>query len=128
MNNWSFTGNLGRAAETKSAGSTTVTEFSVAVKSGFGDRAATTWAKCQIWGDRGAKVDQYLVKGQLVGITGELTLREYEKKEGGKGYSLEVKVNDLTLLGKGDSTQSPVTAHSAAKANAFVVDEDNTPF
>ena len=104
MNNWSFTGNLGRDAETKYVGESSVTEFSVAVKSGYGDKATTTWAKCAMWGDRGEKVAQYLTKGQAVGIVGELTLREYVKKDGGNGSSLEVRVNDMTLLGKkGDS-------------------------
>ena len=104
MNNWSFTGNLGRDAETKYVGESSVTEFSVAVKSGYGDKAITTWAKCAMWGDRGEKVAQYLTKGQAVGIVGELTLREYVKKDGGNGASLEVRVSDMTLLGKkGDS-------------------------
>ena len=106
MNNWSFTGNLGRDAETKYVGESSVTEFSVAVKSGYGDKATTTWAKCAMWGDRGEKVAQYLTKGQAVGIVGELTLREYVKKDGGNGASLEVRVSDMTLLGKkgdGDS-------------------------
>lgn len=104
MNNWSFTGNLGRDAETKYVGESSVTEFSVAVKSGYGDKATTTWAKCAMWGDRGEKVAQYLTKGQAVGIVGELTLREYVKKDGANGASLEVRVSDMTLLGKkGDS-------------------------
>lgn len=104
MNNWSFTGNLGRDAETKYVGESSVTEFSVAVKSGYGDKATTTWAKCAMWGDRGEKVAQYLTKGKAVGIVGELTLREYVKKDGTNGASLEVRVSDMTLLGKnGDS-------------------------
>ena len=31
------------------------------------------------------------------------SLREYDKKDGSKGASLEVRVNDLTLLGKRDT-------------------------
>ena len=131
MNVWAFTGNLGRDAETKFVGDTSVTEFSVAVKSGYGDKESTTWPKCQMWGQRGEKVALYLTKGQLVGISGEVTLREYEKKDGtGKGYSLEVRVNDLTLLGKKGDVQpnTPVSEHSAAKANAFVADDDDIAF
>jgi len=130
MNNWNFTGNLGRDAEQKFVGDNSLVEFSVAVKSGFGDKAATTWVKCQMWGKRGESVLQYLNKGQLVGISGEPTLRLYEKKDGGQGVSLDVRVNDLTLLGKSEASQhepSPVTAHSSAKANAFV-EEDGEPF
>lgn len=101
MNSWSFSGHCAADAESRFTPSgDAVVSFSVGVKSGFGDRATTTWARCQLWGKRGESVAQYLTKGQLVGIVGEVTLREYDKKDGGKGYSLEVRVNDLTLLGK----------------------------
>ncbi len=122
MNNWNFTGNLGRDAEQKFVGDSSLVSFSVAVKSGYGDKAVTTWANCQMWGKRGESVLPYLNKGQLVGISGEVTLRLYEKKDGTAGSSLDVRVNDLTLLGK--SEPSPVTEHSAAKANAYVPDDD----
>lgn len=133
MNTWNFTGNLGRDAETKFVGESSVTEFSVAVKSGYGDKESTAWPRCQMWGTRGEKVAQYLVKGQLVGVSGELSMREYDKKDGsGKGYSLDVRVNDLTLLGKkGDvhpQDAAPASEHSAAKANAFADYEDDIPF
>jgi single-strand DNA-binding protein len=131
MNNWNFTGNLGRSAEQKFVGDNSLVSFSVAVKSGYGDKAATTWVNCQMWGKRGESVLPYLNKGQLVGISGEATLRLYEKKDGGNGASLDVRVNDLTLLGKSDPMQdlAPVTEHSAAKANAYVPDNsDEAPF
>lgn len=133
MNVWAFTGNLGRDAEQRfTQDGTSVVSFSVAVKAGYGDKESTAWPKCAIFGKRGEGVLPYLVKGQLVGVTGELAMREYDKKDGsGKGYSLEVRVNDLTLLGKkGDvQPQTPVSEHSAAKANAFVDDDvDSIPF
>jgi single-strand DNA-binding protein len=117
MNNWSFTGNLGHSAETKFVGESSVTEFNVAVKSGYGNKASTTWAKCAMWGDRGEKVAEFLKKGQLVGITGELALREYTKKDGTNGASLEVRVTDMTLLGKRDD----------APAQEYETKQENKP-
>lgn len=110
MNSWSFTGNLGGDAESRvTPNGDPVVSFSVGVQSGFGDKAVTTWARCQMWGKRGQAVASYLVKGQLVGIVGEPTLREYEQN-GAKRYSLDVRVNDLSLLGKrGDAPQQPRT-------------------
>lgn len=95
--------------------------FSVAVKSGYGEKEATTWPKCTMFGKRGEGVFPYLKKGQLVGVSGELTLREYDKKDGsGKGSSLEVRVNDLTLLGKkGDAPAQEQSEHNESKANAY---------
>lgn len=107
MNNWNFTGNLGNDAEQKyTAGGDSVVSFSVGVKSGFGEKATTTWARCQMWGKRGESVLPYLTKGQLVGISGEVNMREWQDKEGQKKQSLEVRVNDLTLLGKKDGQQT----------------------
>lgn len=108
MNSWNFTGNLGNDAESRfTPNGDAVVSFSVGVKSGYGDKATTTWARCQMWGKRGEAVAPFLTKGQLVGVTGEVTLREYDKKDGGKGYSLEVRVSDLTLLGKREAGDQP---------------------
>ena len=137
MNNWNFTGNLGADAEQRVTPSgEPVVSFSVGVKAGFGDRATTTWARCQMWGKRGESVAPYLKKGQLVGVSGEASLREYDKKDGSKGASLEVRVSDLTLLGKRDgdqqqSTQQPrqaPAARPAPQASAFGSFEDDIPF
>lgn len=100
VNVWNFTGNLGKDAETRFTQSgDAVVSFSVGVKSGFGDKSSTTWAKCAMFGKRGESVASYLKKGALVGISGEVNNREYQDNEGQKRYSLDVRVNDLTLLG-----------------------------
>jgi single-strand DNA-binding protein len=85
-----------------------VTEFSVAVQSGYGDKQVTTWVNCTYWGKRGEKVAPYLTKGSRIGIVGELTNRPYKAKDGTEKHSLELRVSDLTLLGaKGDSNTPP---------------------
>jgi single-strand DNA-binding protein len=142
VNNWNFTGNLGKDAESRfTPGGDAVVQFSVGVKSGYGDKATTTWARCAMWGKRGEAVAQYLTKGQLVGISGEVTLREYTDKEGAKRSSLEVRVNDLTLLGgKRDGEQSAPRSESTPAQNqqrsapaqnsggAFADFDDDIPF
>ena len=106
MNVWNFTGNLGGDAETRFTQSgDAIVGFSVGVKSGYGDKATTTWARCSMFGKRGEAVAQYLTKGQLVGVSGEVAMRDWQDKEGQKRTALEVRVNDLTLLGKNDGKQ-----------------------
>ena len=107
MNVFSFTGNLGNQAEQRyTQGGDSIVSFSVAVKSGFGDKAVTTWVRCTMFGKRGESVLPYLNKGQLVGVSGEFSAREWDDKEGQKRTSVEVRVNDLTLLGgKSESQQ-----------------------
>lgn len=100
MNVFSFTGNLGNQAEQRyTQGGDSIVSFSVAVKSGFGDKSVTTWVRCTMFGKRGESVLPYLNKGQLVGVSGEFSARDWDDKEGQKRTSVEVRVNDLTLLG-----------------------------
>jgi single-strand DNA-binding protein len=101
MNIFTFTGNLGGDAETRyTAGGTAVCSFSVAVKAGFGDKAHTSWVRCNLWGKRAeGGLVPYLVKGQQVCVSGELDVREWEK-DGAKNKSVEVRVNEVDLIGE----------------------------
>ena len=125
MNNWNFTGNLGNDAEQRfTANSESVVNFSVAVKSGYGDKASTTWAKCALWGKRGEAVSQYLTKGSLVGVSGEVTLRPWKDKEGVEKVSLEVRVNDLTLLsGRREESESKPVERPVSRFTDDLPDE-----
>jgi single-strand DNA-binding protein len=99
MNNWNFIGNIGNVRDLKyTPAGKAVFSFSVAVKSGWGDNEKTSWANCTLWGNQAEKLSQYIHKGDRIGISGELTLREYESDKG-KGVSLDVYVKDVTLLG-----------------------------
>lgn len=108
MNVFIFTGNLGRDAEVKHLPSgSTVCEFSVAVKSGFGENAKTTWVRCALFGKRAeGGLPQYLVKGAQVAVSGELELQEWEGQNG-KGAAVAVRVQEVDLIGgKGEGQQS----------------------
>lgn len=73
--------------------------FSVAGDTGFGDRKQSHWFNCSLWGNQGAALQQYLLKGQQVSIVGEFSEREHN----GKQYK-ELRVNQIELQGsKGDS-------------------------
>ena len=132
MNAWQFTGNIGKDAESRFLpNGDPVVSFSVGVKSGYGEKATTTWARCAMFGKRAESVSQYLTKGQLVGISGEVTLREWNDKEGQKRNSLEVRVNDLTLLGKKDGQQAAQPCQQAPapqQADSFGDFQDDVPF
>ena len=135
MNSWNFTCNLGRDCDTRYTQSgDAVVSFSVGVKAGFGDKATTTWANCSMFGKRGEAVSAYLKKGTLVGIVGEVNLREYQDKEGQKRYSLDVRVNDLTLLGGksdrgGSAPDNPQPRNAqGAQKDAFADMDDDIPF
>jgi single-strand DNA-binding protein len=95
MQNITIAGNIGRDAEQRTAGQSNVTGFPVAVTSGFGDKKKTTWFDCNLWGNRGEKLAQYLTKGGKVAVSGELGTREGND---GKTY-LSINVSEITLMG-----------------------------
>ncbi len=100
MNLFSFTGNLGKDAEVKHMQSgTALCEFSVAVKSGYGDKEKTNWVRCVMFGKKAeGQLPQYLVKGTQVAISGELELQEWEGANG-KGAALAATVQNIDLIG-----------------------------
>ena len=70
--------------------------FSVAGDTGFGDKKQSHWFNCSLWGNQGAALQQYLLKGQQVTVVGEYSEREYN----GKQYK-ELRVNQIELQGGG---------------------------
>ena len=131
MNNWNFVGNLGSDCETRfTPKGDAVTSFNVAVKSGYGEKALTTWVNCNLWGKQAESLAPYLTKGQKVAVSGEAGLREYTTKDGTTGKSLEVRVNSVTLVGgksevKEDEKPKAVPLDKTADFDDF---ESNIPF
>ena len=84
--------------------STPILQFSFALNSGYGQKQTTTWLNCSLFGKRAQTLADMVKKGDKVGISGELTNRKYTDKSGVEKYSLECRINDLTLLGKKDES------------------------
>ncbi len=103
MNVFSATGNLGKDCRKGNAGNTAVLNFSIGVKSGFGDKEQTLWLDCAIFGKQAeSRLSDYLVKGAQVAVSGELGTRMHEDK-----MYLTLRVNSIDLVGgKKDSSQS----------------------
>lgn len=100
MNSITFDGRLAADAELRYTPSgEPVLSFRVASDIGFGERKTTNWFTCQVWGKRGETLKNYLTKGQQVTVYGQLTLREWQDKEGQKRMSPDVRVNELSLQG-----------------------------
>ena len=97
-------GRLGRDPEQRNTNSgTAITRFSVAVDTGWGDNKITTWWNVAIFGRSGEAAAQHLRKGSWVFVSGVPSVREYQKKDGGMGWSAEVAANDWGFVGnKGD--------------------------
>ena len=100
MNSATFAGRLGRDAETRSTqGGNQVTGWSLAVDeyAGQGERR-TLWIDCSMWGERGAKLAEFLVKGVPVAVSGQVGVRTYEAHGETKAV-VTLNVREVTLLG-----------------------------
>lgn len=114
----SFVGRLTRDAEFKTIGENQVCNFSVASDSGYGEKKLTQFVDCALWGHRGEKIHNWLLKGKQVVVYGDIGSREYDKKDGSKGFTLTCRVTDLEFVGKKED--------DAYKPNSFMDDKATT--
>ena len=127
-NVFSFTGTVGRDAEVRySPSGVAVLNFTVANNIGYGDKQQTLWIRVALFGKRAeGQLKDYLLKGQSVFVSGELTQSEYKGSDGTTKTSLELNANIIDLIGKkdGSAQQRPAPARQAA-ADDF---DDLIPF
>ena len=107
LNQINIIGNVTREPETRNVGSGTVTQFSVAVNEGSGDRKKTTFFDCDAWDQKSAFVSQYVGKGALVFVSGRVVIDEYTGTDGQKRKSFKIRAYDVQLLHSRDGAAQP---------------------
>jgi single-strand DNA-binding protein len=127
MNIGTLAGNIGRDASTKTVGDTTVTNFSLAVNIGFGEKKSVLWVGCALWGARGQKLEQYLTSGTKVAVSGDIDVRAYAAKDGTPKAELTCNVQRITLQGGGERREqdAPQTLAEKSKGKAPADDFDD---
>ena len=127
MNKLIISGRLTRDAEVRFIPSgTPVMSFSVANNTGFGDKQKTHFFDCSMFGKRAeGKLKDYMLKGQQVVVEGEVSLNQYQKKDGTGGASLNVFVNNVELMG---SSQQTGNQSSAPTTDKSPLEDDDLPF
>lgn len=122
MNVFTFSGNLGNDCRIGNAGGTPVCNFSVAVKSGFGQNEQSIWIDCALWGKRAeGGLPGYLIKGQKVMVSGELGTREHD----GKTY-LTCRVNEIDLAGgKNEGGQGGQVGQGVGQQQGYQAPQQN---
>jgi single-strand DNA-binding protein len=103
-----------------------VLTFSAASSTGFGDKQKTLWLRATYW-NNAEKMKEFLVKGNQISITGELSQTEYQAKDGSTKTSLDLNVHSIDLVGsKKEGGQAPQQAPQPrqAPANDLPFDDD----
>lgn len=132
-NVFSCTAIVGRDAEVRylQSGAAILT-VTVANNVGFGDKQKTNWIRVNVWGKRAeGQLSNYLKKGQQVFVSGELTVSEYQAKDGTTKSNLELNATIIDLIGsrKEGDQPAPRQAQQApqprqAPANDLPFDDD----
>lgn len=93
-------GNVGKAdAEIRTTrGGKEVVGFSVAGSTWSDGKEKTEWFNCSYWGDQAIGVAKYIKAGSAITVSGTLSTREWEAKDG-RRTSLELRVDKVKLQG-----------------------------
>lgn len=88
-------GNLTNDAVLRDVGNNKVLNFSVAVNVGYAEKKETHFVDCAIWGKRGERLAQSLVKATAVIVGGELKIDKFTKKDGSQGMAIRLNVDSF---------------------------------
>ena len=128
-------GHLGRDPEMRfTSGGQSVTSFSVATDRRWTDQSGqtqekTTWFRVTAWGKLGELCNQYLAKGRIVLVEGEVEASAWKSQEGEARATLELTARNVRFIGGrdmvvGGGTRMPESSDSGS-AN---IDEEEIPF
>lgn len=114
-----------------------VANFSVATSETWKDQSGerheeTQWFDVTMWGKMAEAVSPYILKGQLVLVSGPIKSRQYEAKDGSRGTSWTVTANELKLLGSRNDRGSQTSDDDGGRRGTSQDDsnytEDDIPF
>ena len=111
INHVVLVGRLTRDAELRyTQGGTPIVKFSIAVnrrkKTGEEWVDEVSFFDVVFWGKMGESINQYLVKGKQVAVTGELRQNRWEQ-DGQPRSKVEIIANNLQLLGQAQGNGKP---------------------
>ena len=119
-------GNLTRDPELRSTtNGASVCSFSVAVNRVYRDTSGeqkedVSFIDCSAWGKLGEMISQYAKKGTGVLVSGRLSQRSWEDKDGNKRSRVEIVAEDFNFTGNrsdngGSSAPAPAAAPEATE-------------
>ena len=127
-------GHLGRDPELRyTSGGQPVCSFSVATSRSWTDQSGqpqekTTWFRVTAWGKLGELCNQYLTKGRLVLVEGEVDASAWSAQTGEPRASLELTARNVRFLGGKDSGGAPLGGRMGGDMGAPQIDEEEIPF
>jgi len=131
-------GRLGRDPEMRyTPQGTPVTNLNVATDRSWTDASGqrqerTTWFRVSVWGKQAESCNQYLSKGRMVLVEGEINEPQvYQRRDGEWAASLDMRAFNVRFLGgrsddRGAGPSSPGDSESSDSSQ--ILDEEEIPF
>ncbi len=90
----------------------------------------TIWVNVEAWEAEAEALAETVRDKDKVLVTGQIEVREYEKRDGSKGQSVDVKFAKVAVLPKTNSTPTRIATPSAPASDpwASVQKRDEPPF
>ena len=102
LNSICLTGRLTKQAEMRSGTNTPLCTFSIAVGTGWGDNAKTSFFDVNFWGRGASGLCPYLIKGKQVAVSGIIEQQNWVDKQTGMQRSRYVINTNQVALMSGD--------------------------
>lgn len=98
MNQITITGNVTKDPEMiYTANSKAIAKFSVATSYGKDDKKQTTYHDVKVFGEMAENVAKSIAKGCRVTVVGRLEKSTYDRKDGQKGYAVDIIAESVAL-------------------------------
>ena len=129
MNSINLIGNICNDLELKSTSNGKyVCSFSLAVKRPH-VKDTTDFLNVVVWNQSAEYLSKYAHKGDRISVSGVLTSRNYEDKNGNKRTAFEVVSNDVSVLDRKKSSEEKTVSDNLQNANFVEIDpEGELPF
>lgn len=124
-------GNLGKDPEIRyTTGGQAVANFTIATTDSYtnkdGERQENTeWHRIVAWGRLAEICGEYLTKGRMVYIEGQLRTRSWEDKEGNTRWTTEVVARSMEMLSSAGSRSESRSKESSSSEGDFEIDDDS---
>lgn len=134
LNSCQFIGRVGRDPESRfTPDGTEVCNFSIACSKKFKGRDGqmqekTEWVRIVVWGKQASFCSNYLHKGSLVYVSGELETRKWTNKDGVEQYTTEIKADRVVALDRKPDGQQAAHPVFHGRTEYGVDDMGDAPF
>ncbi len=88
----------------------------------------TEWVRVTFFGKLAEIVGQYVQKGSLLYVSGKLTTRKYQDRDGNDRYSTEIRASEMKILGGGSGAGGQEKAASSQNTATGYGFDDDMPF